>query len=121
MTSGAGSPTCARSLIHSNEARSQVCDCDTAYRREAPPLQGQKSAMHEPFPHDRDTPGRCLRGLERAAAHLNPYLTAIVIGLSVLNLTCLALLAPHWVITRNAAAFSACPSPFADPRGAVPR
>jgi hypothetical protein len=56
-------------------------------------------AHHLPRPeHSLD---RWLRGLNRAAGRMNPFLIVLAIGLVILNLVCLALLAPHLTITRH--------------------
>ncbi len=56
-------------------------------------------AYHPPRPdHSSD---RWLRRLDRAAGRMNPFLVVLAIGLAILNLTCLALLAPQLPITRH--------------------
>ena len=64
--------------------------------------------MAQLFPHSHHSLDRWLRRLDRAAAAMNPFLTVLAIGLTVLSLTCLALLASRLPITRGAPALSAC-------------
>jgi hypothetical protein len=68
--------------------------------------------MAQLFPQHHHSPDRWLRRLDRAADQMNPILTTLVIGLAVLNLTCLALLASHLPITHDRLDLTAClPSP----------
>jgi hypothetical protein len=77
--------------------------------------------MAQFFPHPHHSPDRWLRRLDRAAGAMNPVLTVLAIGLAVLNLTCLALLASHWPITRGMPGPSAClPSAVSSPGAAAP-
>jgi len=64
--------------------------------------------MAQLIPQPDHSPDRWLRRLDRAAAVMNPFLTVLVIGLAILNLTCLALLAPRLPITRGTLGVSAC-------------
>jgi hypothetical protein len=65
--------------------------------------------MAQLFPHPRHSLDRWLRRIDRAAAALNPVLTMLAIGLAVLNLICLALLAPRPPINNHVPGFAACP------------
>ena len=76
-------------------------------------------------PHPRHSLERWLRRVDRAAGIINPFLLVLAIGLAVLNLVCLALLAPHLAITRDTLgqgfAAAACPpSPATEPVTAPP-
>jgi hypothetical protein len=61
--------------------------------------------MRRPPPRNRFAPGPLLQRVERASACMTPYLVVLAIGLALLNLTCVALLAPHLTltVTRRAA------------------
>jgi hypothetical protein len=62
-----------------------------------PPKQEQEAPLP---PGQRHFLEPLLERLRQAAGELNPYLVALVIGLAVLDLTCLVMLAPHWALTR---------------------
>ena len=76
--------------------------------------------MAELFPHPHHSPDPWPRRLDRAAATMNPFLTVLVIGLAVLNLTCLAVLASRLPITHDAPGISACLPQSADRSDAAP-
>ena len=72
-------------------------------------------AQHLPRPHH--SAERWLRRLDRAAGRMNPPLTVLAIGLTLLNLTCLALLASRLPITHGRIGLTACASPPSDSSG----
>jgi len=77
--------------------------------------------MAQLFPHPHHSLDRWLRRLDRAAEAMNPVLTVLAIGLTVLTLTSLALLAPRLPITRSMPGISAClPSDASSPGAASP-
>jgi hypothetical protein len=76
--------------------------------------------MAQLFSHPHHSPDRWLRRLDRAAETMNPFLTVLAIGLTLLNLTCLALLASRLPITRDTPGLSACPPSPVGNLGAVP-
>jgi len=76
--------------------------------------------MAQLFPHPHHSPDRWLRRLDRAAGAMNPILTVLVIGLAVLNLTCLALLVSRLPITHGRPDLSACLPSAASSPGAAP-
>jgi hypothetical protein len=67
------------------------------------------------------SPDRWLRRLDRAADGMNPFLTVLAIGLTILNLTSLALLASRLPITRGMPGLSACLPSLAGNPGAAPQ
>lgn len=71
------------------------------------------------FPGHPYSPQRWLRRLDRAAARLNPILTIVAIGLVILNLTCLALLAPWLPLSRHPGGLFACQPPAIDGEAAT--
>ncbi len=76
-------------------------------------------------PHPRHSLERWLRGVDRAAGIINPFLLVLAIGLAVLNMTAIMLLAPRLAITRDTlgqglAAASCLPSPTIEPVTAPP-
>jgi hypothetical protein len=81
-------------------------------------------AMAQLVPRPRHSLDRWLRRLDRASGNINPFLTVLAIGLAILNLTCIALLAPRLPITRDTLGqgrSAAClPSPVSDPGPAPP-
>jgi len=76
--------------------------------------------MAQLFPQDDHSPDRWLRRLDRAAGSMNPFLTMLVLGLVVLNLTSLALLAARLPITHGPPAHTACPVSPADSTDPAP-
>jgi hypothetical protein len=80
--------------------------------------------MAQLVPQPRHSLDRWLRRLDRAAGSINPYLSVLAIGLAILNLTCIALLAPRLPITRDTLGqglWAACsPSPASDPGTGTP-
>ena len=76
--------------------------------------------MAQLFPQDDHSPDRWLRRLDRAAGSMNPFLTMLVLGLVVLNLTSLALLAARLPITRGTPAHTACPLSPSDTSSTAP-
>ena len=76
--------------------------------------------MAQLLPQNDHSPDRWLRRLDRAAGSMNPFLAMTVIGLVILNLTCVALMATHLPITRGALAHTACPASPSDSTNAGP-
>ena len=72
------------------------------------------------FPGHRYSLSRLWRRLDRAAAALNPILGLVAIGLVVLNLLCLALLAPWLPISRHSGGLFVCPLPASNAGAATP-
>ena len=71
------------------------------------------------FSHPDHSPESWLRRLDRAAERMNPFLTVLMIGLAILNLTSVASLALRLPITRDPPGLSACPpSPAGNPGAA---
>lgn len=64
--------------------------------------------MAQLLPQPHHSLDRWLHRLDRAAGSMNPILTLLAIGLTVLNLACLALLAPRLPITRDTQGLGAC-------------
>jgi hypothetical protein len=53
---------------------------------------------------------KLLRGLERAAGEINPFLTILAIGIAILDLTCYAGLASSRQVVLHSTAYAATPS-----------
>src|SRR5690349_17295680 len=66
--------------------------------------------MAQPSRHGRHSRIEWLRRLDRAARRMNPYLSLLAVGLTILNLMCFAGMAPQLPIYRLGADRLACPS-----------